>query len=247
MFKKSLAVFFLFTNFAFATEVWNSDEGLKRLNRSQFKNDFYQLVNFFQPQINPVLCSAASSVMVLNALNYGKIESQKNSEITNPENGQVIAYPLYLQTSFFNEKTDAIKKLSVIQFKEKNAKGNYDAGLQIGDLQKILTKVYGAKAKLFYVQNTDEKSVKNFRELAKKTFTDKDNFIIANIDRKALNQKGSGHFMPLVAYDEESDSILALDPAVHKMHWFWVDVAQLYLAMNTKDNDAYRGYLVVSK
>ena len=77
MFKKSIVIFFLFTNFSFATEVWNSEEGLKRLSRSQFKNDFYQLVNFFQPQINPIYCGAASSVMILNAFNYGKIASQK--------------------------------------------------------------------------------------------------------------------------------------------------------------------------
>jgi len=252
MFKKSVAIFFLFTNlawtdFALASEVWNSEEGLKRLERSQFKNDFYQLVNFFQPQISPVFCAAASSVMVLNALNYGKIESQKHSEIINPENNQVIPYSLYLQSHFFNENTDKIKKISVIQFKEKNDKGNYDAGIQIGDLYKMLTKVYSVKAKLFYVKSNDEKSRNKFRELVKEITQDKNRFLIVNFDRKALNQKGSGHFMPIVAYDAESDSVLALDPAVHKMPWFWVDVAQIYGAMNTKDGDAYRGYLVIPK
>lgn len=247
MFKKSIAVFFLLTNFSFASEVWNSAEGLKRLNRSQFKNDFYQLVNFFQPQINPVYCGAASSVMILNAFNYGKIASQKNSEIINPNDGSVIPYPLYLQSAFFNEKTDKIKKLSVIQFKEKNAAGKYDPGMPIADLQKVLAQVYKTKSQLTYAEKNDEESVVKFRKLVKEVFVDNNRFIISNIDRKPLGQKGSGHFMPIVAYDEETDSVLALDPATHKMMWFWVELPQLYSAMNTKDGENYRGYLVVLK
>lgn len=245
MFKKSIVIFFLFTNFSFATEVWNSEEGLKRLSRSQFKNDFYQLVNFFQPQINPVYCGAASSVMILNAFNYGKIASQKNSEIISPADGTVIPYPLYLQSAFFNEKTDKIKKLSVVQFKEKNAEGNYDPGMVIGDLQKVLAQVYKTKSRLTYATKNDEESVTKFRKLIKKVFVDNNHFVISNIDRKVLEQKGSGHFMPIVAYDEETDSVLALDPATHKMMWFWVELPKLYAAMNTKDGEAYRGYLVV--
>ncbi len=247
MLKKSIAIFFLLTNFSFAGEVWNSEEGLKRLNRSQFKNDFYQLVNFFQPQINPVYCGAASSVMILNAFNYGKIASQKNSEIINPNDGTVISYPLYLQSAFFSKETDKIKKLSIVQFKEKNLDGKYDPGMIIADLQKILTQVYKTKTELTYVTKKDEESVKKFRKLVKEVFVDNNRFIISNIDRKVLKQKGSGHYMPIVAYDEESDSILALDPATHKMMWFWVELPELYEAMNTKDGENYRGYLVLSK
>ena len=246
MFKKSVALFFLFINSAFATEVWNSDEGLKRLNRSQFKNDFYQLANFFQPQANPVFCSAASSVMIINALNYGKIPSQKISEIKSPK-GEIFEYPLYLQENFFNAKTDKIKQLKVIRFEEKDSAGNYNPGLEIGDLNKILNQVYSLKSKLTYVEQNDEEQINKFRELVKKVLADKNNFIIVNFNRKILNQKGSGHYMPIVAYDEESDSILALDPAVHKMQWFWVDLPQLHAAMNTKDGESYRGYLVVTK
>jgi hypothetical protein len=247
MFKKSVVMFFLFINFAFASEVWNSDEGLKRLERSQFKNDFYQLVNFFQPQINPALCSVASSVMILNALNYGNIESQKDSEIINPENGVLIPYPLYTQSSFLNEKTDQIKKRAIIAFKEKNAAGKYDPGMKLEDTNTVLSKIYKAKTKITHVENISEKSINNFRNLAKKILADKTNFLIVNIDRKALNQKGSGHYMPIVAYDETSDSLLALDPAVHKMQWFWVELPELYKAMNTKDGEFFRGYLVVTK
>ena len=43
---------------------WNGEQGLERFERSKYKNDFYQLVNFYQPQINPLYCSVASSVIV---------------------------------------------------------------------------------------------------------------------------------------------------------------------------------------
>ncbi|WP_455220479.1 hypothetical protein, partial [Kaarinaea lacus] len=33
---------------------WNSEEGKKRLFRSKFNNDFFQLANHYQPQANPL-------------------------------------------------------------------------------------------------------------------------------------------------------------------------------------------------
>jgi hypothetical protein len=47
---------------------WNSEEGLHKLSRAAFKNDFYQLAHSYQPQINPLYCGIASSVIVLNAM-----------------------------------------------------------------------------------------------------------------------------------------------------------------------------------
>jgi hypothetical protein len=225
MFKKLLIAFFLFSNFANASEVWNSVDGLDRLARSQFKNDFHQLVNFYQPQINPLYCSAASSVIILNALNSGN---------------------LFKQEEFFNEKTDKIKLKSIIDFKEKDAAGNYDAGLSIADLNKILSKVYKLKTKLTYVDKSDEKSIKKFRQNIKEILAENKKFIITNFDGKVLNHKTGGHLSPIAAYDEASDSLLVLDVALHKNQWFWVDVTEFYKSMNTKDGENYRGFLVVS-
>ena len=63
---------------------FNSDEGINLLETSKFKGDFYNLVNFYQPQINPLYCTAASAITILNALNYNNIPSQKNKEIFKP-------------------------------------------------------------------------------------------------------------------------------------------------------------------
>ena len=228
MFKKifTLTLFLLLSQNLFASEIWNSKEGLKRLERSQFKNDFYQLVNFYQPQINRVYCSAASSVIVLNALNSGNI---------------------YRQETFFNQKTDKIKAKSVIEGKSKNSANIYDAGLSLGDLEQILTQSYNLKTTLTYANKFDQKSVNKFRKLIQEILTENQIFIIANFNGKILGQKTGGHISPIAAYDQNSDSILVLDVALHKNQWFWVKLENFYKAMNSKDANQYRGFIIASK
>ena len=119
--------------FAAEVEIWNSSDGLKRLDRSKFKSDFYQLVNFYQAQINPLYCSAASSVMVLNAFNKNGIESQKALEINKPEidGGGISEFKSYSQLTFFNDKTDKIKDRKIINYQAQNKKGKFDPGLNL--------------------------------------------------------------------------------------------------------------------
>lgn len=42
-------------------------------------------------------------------------------------------------------------------------------------------------------------------------------FIVASYDRKSLGQTGSGHFSPIAAFDEKTDSVLVLDVARFKV------------------------------
>jgi len=237
-------LFWFLTTSAFASEAWNSKEGLLRLERSQFKNDFYQLVNFYQPQINPLYCSVASSVMILNAIKYGEIPSQKSGEISKPDGGK-IEFKLFTQEGFLNDETDKIKPHTIIKYQDPNQFGIYDAGLSIADLAKILTKVYNLKVVLTHIETVDEKQEKKFRQTIKKILIDRDKFLITNFDGKILGHQTRGHISPLVAYDDSSDSVLILDVALHKNQWFWISVNELLKAMNSKDNDSYRGYLVV--
>ncbi|MBU6338863.1 MAG: hypothetical protein KGQ36_02705 [Rickettsiales bacterium] len=255
---KIISVFFILAIPVLAnaadTEKWNSVEGLKRLKNSKFNNDFYQLANYYQPQINPLYCSVATGVMLMNALNAGEeIPSQKENEIKKPEamGGGVIEFHSYSQLGFLNEKTDKIKKREIIQLKEpkevKNGEKIYDAGVALGDYAKILNKAYGLKVKLHYVEQNDEKSIQKFRDDVKKYLAEDKKFIVVNFDGKMIGNKTKGHISPLAAYDEESDSILVLDAALHKNTWYWVQLPSLYKAMNTKDGDNYRGYLIVGK
>ena len=239
---------------AFCVEIWNSENGISRLNSSQYKNDFYQLANFYQAQINPIYCSSATALMLKNAFYYEQIQSQKISEITKPD-GQNIPFKLFAsQEDFFNEKTDKIKSREIIYYKKpkiiENKNGskteNYDPGLNLQDFVKIL-KIHKIKSKVFYQENNSEQDLASFRDVVKKILNDKNNFLIANFDGKIFGNKTGGHISPIVAYDEKSDSLLVLDVALHKNPWYWVAVADMIRAMKTKDGENFRGYLIVSK
>lgn len=225
-------------------EVWNSQAGLKKLEKSQFKNDFYQLLNFYQPQINPVFCSVASSVIVLNALKYGNIASQKELEITK-ENGAKIEYKLYSQNYFLNAETNKIKAREIIEGKTKNENNGFDAGLTLDDLSKILSKTYQLRVVTKHIDQNSEAEITKFRSELKSILADQENFIIANYDGTKLGQKINGHFSPIIAYENESDSLLVMDVALHKNQWFWIELPKFFEAMNTKDGEKFRGYLTV--
>ncbi|NBV07253.1 MAG: hypothetical protein EBS06_08505 [Proteobacteria bacterium] len=238
--------------FASINESWNSAEGLKRLQRSQFKNDFYQLVNFYQPQINPLYCSIATGVILLNATTEReKIPNQKENQIQKPKalGGGISEFHSYSQLSFLNEQTDKIKKREVINLQaaagEKNNKEFFDAGTTLSEFSQILSEVYKFKVQKNYVEKNDEASRQKFRQDLKKYLADSKNFIVVNFDGKIVGNGARGHFSPVVAYDETSDSVFVLDVALHKTNWYWVDLAKLFQAMNSKDGDNYRGYLVV--
>lgn len=253
MLKKILIVFITiltFLNQSFAKDTsnitpWNSIAGIKRLENSKYKNDFYQLANFYQAQINPLYCSAATGTAILNALNHDNIKSQKPAEVTTPS-GKLIEFRLYLQSHFFNEKTDKIKSKKIIDLKVKNNNDQYDPGLSLLDFAKIL-RSYNLKAKVFYADKYDEKAINQFRQNLKKTLNDKNKFIAVNFYGKAIGNRTGGHISLLGAYDQKSDSILVLDAALHKNPWYFVKLNKLYAAMHTKDNNSYRGYVIVAK
>lgn len=234
-------------------EFWNSSEGMKKLERSEFKNDFYQLINFYQAQVNPLYCGAATGSTILNALNYGSIESQKELEITKPESlgGGTIPFALHLQKNFFNEKTDKVKKREIINLETPKSKVDgkdiYDPGLTLCQFSDIMSKSYGLKTKMTHVEDSSEKTANKFRKKLKEILRDNKNFIVANFDGKSLGLKTNGHISLLAAYDEETDSVLVLDPALHKNMWYFTSVENLVKAMNTKDGEKYRGYVIVSK
>ncbi len=234
--------------------LWNSKQGLELLESAKYKADFYQLANFYQPQINPLYCGVASSVIILNVIFNGQIENQAELSIAKPDNmgGGLIEYHLYSQLNFLNNKTDKIKKREIIDLKikkiTKDNKEIYDPGLMLTELAQILKDVYKLKVKTIYAQNKDEKSLQKFRNDLKKYLADEDNFILVNFDGKILATNTAGHISPVAAYDEKTDMVLVLDVALHKgMQWYFVSVPKLYEAMNSKDLDQYRGYLVLSK
>lgn len=232
---------------------WDSAMGRKLLKRSNYNDDFYSLLNFYQPQINPLYCSAATGVMILNALNYGNISNQKINQIIKPKNlgSDIIEYPLYSQEGFFNEKTDSIKNRYIINFKApKEIKYNrpfYDPGLTLSEFQQILTEIYDLKVEKITADTNDEAAIDKLKQQLKEILVDDTKYLVANFHGEILGKTTQGHISPIVAYNYRSNAVLIMDVALHKNKWYWVKLDQLYRSMNTKDGKTYRGYLVISK
>lgn len=58
---------------------------------------------------------------------------------------------------------------------------------------------------------------KLIRQSVRGTESDQFEFVIASYDRKSLGQTGTGHFSPIAAFDDDSDSVLVLDVARFKV------------------------------
>jgi len=142
---------------------WNSEEGKSRLISSKYKNDFYQLANFYQPQINPLYCGIASSVIVLNAMRIpeNSAPSQESLEIKKPEvwGGDTIPFP--------------------------NDESQFDPGLTLAQLKSLL-EVYNVNVVLNYTDVEGKKSFDNFRNELKNILSDKDKFVIVNFMGKGI-------------------------------------------------------------
>ena len=134
-----------------------------------------------------------------------------------------------------------------IEFKEPiEGTTNFDAGFSLSDFAKML-RVHAFSVKLNYVKKNDLLTVEKFHQILRNYLNEDSVFVVVNFDGKVIGKTTRGHISPIVAFNEESDSVLVLDVALHKNQWYWVEVSKLIEAMNTKDAENYRGYLLVSR
>ncbi|NBV06878.1 MAG: hypothetical protein EBS06_06565 [Proteobacteria bacterium] len=227
---------------------WNSKEGIERLERTSYKGDFYRLAHHFKPQINPAACGQAAATVVLSAiyeLNHKPFPVIEEWPITIADKKYPLQYRLINETNFFNEATDKILNRKAISMKITKTDGTFGGGIDIEELQKML-KIHGVKSKLVNVDKFSDEKLSAFRKLVKEVVNSNKEFLILNYDHSYKSLSG-GHFSPVAAYDEKSDSILMLDVAAHRNPWIWINLSDIYHAMNTKNyaQTHYRGYLVV--
>lgn len=228
---------------------WNSAEGIERFERSSFKGDFFRLAHHFKPQPNPAACGQGAATVVLSAIyemNKTPFPVIEEWPITIGDKKYPLQYRLINEGNFFNEKTDKVLDRRVISMKITDKSGNFGGGIDIDQLQEML-KIKGVKSKLVNVKEFSEEKLIGFRNLVKEVTKSEKQFLILNYDHSYKSLIG-GHFSPVAAYDEKSDSILILDVAAHRNPWIWVNLSDIFHAMNTKNyaQTSYRGYLIVS-
>lgn len=117
-------------------------------------------------------------------------------------------------------------------------------GLTANELVQILA-IHGYSSTFI---NADTLTAEAFRNTLKITLNDPEQIIIANYNRPEAGQVGGGHFSPVVAYDQETDSVLIMDTSSFKYPPVWIDLNKFVKSMSTKDSAGiYRGYLTVKK
>ncbi len=228
---------------------WNSQKGIERFERTPFKGDFFRLAHHYKPQVNPAACGQAAATVVLSAiyeLNQKPFPVIEEWPITIADKKYPLQYRLINESNFFNATTDKALDRRVISMKISKKDGSFSGGIDIDELQKML-KIHGVKSKMVNVENFSDENLNKFRNLVKEVVNSDKEFLVLNYDHSYKGLMG-GHFSPVAAYDEKSDSVLMLDVAAHRNPWIWINLSDIYHAMNTKNyaQTAYRGYLIVS-
>lgn len=252
--KGSLLALTLATTFnAFASPVYfGTDESFDRLVSSEHKTDFARLANFYEAQNNKVFCGVASTVIVLNALRIKELDSATeipydNTLIATHEKGYFPTknnwQPYFHRYTQNTVLTKSPKSRLEIMGKPNKTLSKNDYGLQLEQFADLV-KSNGAHIKIFELDKL--KDINAVKENIIKALDKKDNYVVINYTRKGVEQQGGGHFSPVAAYDQKTDSFLVMDVNSAKYPWAWLDADLLIKSMNTKDIDAYRGYAVIT-
>ncbi|WP_076415420.1 phytochelatin synthase family protein [Shewanella sp. UCD-KL12] len=236
---------------AFATSLvdWDSTEGIHRLSESKVKQDFFSLSPHFEGQENKVYCGVASMTIVLNALRVGKDEHiiasdqsiiAQDERVYFPQNGWSPLFNRYSQSTVV-----ALSPKSKLEIMGKPSKdGGNDYGLSLSNLSGLATN-HGLITQVFFANNLQDKTQQKAALIS--TLSAPHKYAIINYSRVVLNQAGSGHFSPVVAYDKDSDSFLIMDVSNTFQTWVWVESDALFNAMAKKDKDTSRGFVILSE
>ncbi|BBG31401.1 phytochelatin synthase family protein [Zymobacter palmae] len=244
----------LLTGTAWATPLdWATPEGVNRLSQSTNKQDLFTLAPQFEGQVNKVDCGVASAVIVLNALRAGKDGANipLDTSVITPEEQQYLPHKEGW-SPFWNRYTQNVvldhlpKPRQEIFGKPSTEGGPSHYGLGLAE-EVALLKHFQLDAQPYYVSSLTGEARTKAKQALIDALAAPDTFVIANIYRPALGQKGGGHFSPLGAYDARSDSFLMMDVSNTTFTWVWVDSDELLKSLNTVDGDSgmYRGFVVV--
>lgn len=236
-------------------------EGVKRLARSQHSTDFFPLATHFQTQTDQLSCGVATGTIVLNALRWNTDKAkpialapelrkhlpEKTGE-GKPFEARISGYT----KDTFLDGAEKVKSKKALYGEPLH--GNKDFGLQLDQLARIFSETYALQVtkKVVGTKETADKPLS--KEEQKRIVTEiaenlksPNNYVVVNVQRKAMGQTGGGHLSPLGAYDELSNSFLFMDVNPSRASWVWVPAADLVQAMNTFDTVENRGYLLVSE
>lgn len=220
-----LCVFLLLSSIAFAdpTVVWDSSEGMQRLQSCEVKENLWKLMRFYESQTRPAYCSVASSVIALNALS-----------VPPPPSKFLGRYRMFTQEEFFSEEVAAVIDPELVK----------ERGMALDELASVLS-IFPICLSKFEAQSL---SLEEIRASIITALQNSNQCVLALYQRRELGQEGGGHWSPVAAYDAASDSFLILDVARYKYPPVWIDATPFIQAMQTSNiYGRSRGYLILAK
>jgi len=223
-----------------------SKEGQKRLIESAEVSDYPSLSAAYLTQSTQTFCGIASTAMVLNA--------DESVFTWGPKSSPYKPFHFYTQCNVLNKQI--YKKMSIKKVLEE--------GMQLNEIHYVIDKqpsvkavdCYHTSSNTFQVpgKNTDilpndctvSSGFEEFKETLRKTLGKKGAYVIANFSGMPNKDRG-GHFSPVAAYHEQTDSFLIMDVSRYKFPPFWVTAKTLWEKMDTVDagSGKSRGYIIV--
>ena len=233
---RRMARFSLLTGLLVATPLWaelptppelatlTSPLGQSRLLDSAFKQAYWPLSVFFETQKNPAYCSVASAVIVLNALG-----------VPRPQSSAYPDFPFFTQDDFFAQIDPALANPATVA----------QEGMTLAQLATVL-KGFPVTVDSYFGQDL---LLDRFRELIKQGVHSPTRLTLVNFDRSLIHEVGGGHWSPVAAYHEPSDSALLMDVARYKYPPVWVSILDLHRAVQSVDRTSQRsrGLILVSR
>ena len=194
------------------------------LGGAEFRGHFWPLCRFFVSEDLLTYCGIASAVTVLNSLG-----------VSAPDSPQIYPFRMFTQENFFSDRVLRVRRPSAV---EKN-------GNTLDQLAEMLS-VSGVDVT---VHRADDLTVDEARRILTTAMQSDNQRIIVDFHRKALGQKGGGHFSPLAAYNSTVDRFLLLDVARYKLPPCWVPTDSLHTAMTDIDpvSGRSRGFIVIER
>jgi len=202
----------------------DSPAGQELLLRQRTRRaDYAALVQWYETQANLAYCGVASSVMVLNSLAVAAPKAEGYG--TNRFWTQSNLFTVPASRSFVEASRVARE------------------GMTLEQLHGLLASV-GTGVRRYHGENL---SLEQLRWLLRRGLAERSDRLLANYDRRALGQKGGGHFSPLAAYDPDQDRVLILDVARYRYPAVWVSTPDLWRAIRSIDTSSgrSRGVLII--
>lgn len=234
----------------------SSPEGQSRFSSAmatQGTKSFFPLIEQFTTQSEPAFCGISTLVIVLNTLAIDPRRAWK---------GPWRWYEESMLNCCLDPETIKQTGITINDFRcLAICQGLAVKAVLVDDLLGSMNTINGTtgdggRDEEDNKNKSNDKAIDEFRQAVKQacTATDnansatKDEYLVVSYSRKVLGQTGSGHFSPIAAYDEASDSVLILDTARFKYGAHWASLPLVFQAMIPKDPDTgkSRGYILLS-